>query len=88
MVEHCPSKSMVAGSSPALRSSEDQAMPKPNLVTLTAPEKIWLQVSDEKSDRNLTFYPCEDVSWATRPVLACEVEYVRADLARAKRKTK
>ena len=63
-------------------------MPKPNRVTLTAPERIWLQVSDEKSDRNLTFYPCEDFSWTTRPVLACEVEYIRADLARVKRKAK
>ena len=63
-------------------------MPKPNRVTLTAPKRIWLQVSNEKSDRDLPFYPCENVPWTAQRVLACEVEYIRADLVPAKRKTK
>ena len=62
-------------------------MTKPNRVTLTAPKRIWLQVSDEKSDRNLPFPPPGgDITWCAESVEVCEVEYVRADLARAKRR--
>lgn len=56
----------------------------PNKVTKTAPEKIWIQVSDEASDCREQFpQPSEDMTWCWDSVLACEVEYVRADLAAA-----
>ena len=60
-------------------------MPKPNRVTLTAPKRIWLQVSEDKNDRKESFPPIPDgdITWAAERVLSCEVEYVRADLARA-----
>ena len=65
-------------------------MPKPNRVTLTAPKRIWLQVSEDKNDRREPFppFPDGDITWSAEPVLSCEVAYVRADLARVKRKTK
>lgn len=55
-----------------------------NTVTTTAPTRIWLQVSDDRSDADLEFPdPTEDLTWCQDSVLACEVEYVRADLVRA-----
>lgn len=60
-------------------------MSTPNRVTLTAPKKIWLQISDEKSDRKEPFTSsCAEITWCEDSVLACEVKYVRADLVRAK----
>lgn len=51
-------------------------------VTATAPERIWLQVSDDSIDREVEFpWQHEDVTWCQDSTLACEVEYIRADLA-------
>ena len=63
-------------------------MNKPTRVTLTAPKRIWLQVSDEKADRKEPFPPTPDgdITWCHESVFDCEVAYIRADLARAKRK--
>ena len=54
-----------------------------NKVTLTAPSEIWLQVSDDASDRDEAFPPLlnEEITWFHESVLGCEVKYVRADLA-------
>ena len=59
-----------------------------NRVILTAPKKIWLQVSEDKNDRREPFPPIPDgeLTWCHESVCACEVAYVRADLARAKGK--
>lgn len=57
-----------------------------NKVTLTAPERIWLQVSDDEVDLQEPFpKPSDDcfVTWCRDSALNCEVEYVRADLVRA-----
>jgi hypothetical protein len=51
------------------------------LVTTTAPETIWLQVSDDELDCAEPF-PSDDpegVTWCATSVLSCEVKYVRAD---------
>ncbi len=47
----------------------------------TAPERIWLQISDEARD-NHEMFPCVNgnITWHEGPVLAAEVGYVRADL--------
>lgn len=56
----------------------------PNKVTKTAPERIWVQVSDDTHDCRKPFpEPNEDMTWCVDSVMACEVEYVRADLAAA-----
>jgi hypothetical protein len=56
----------------------------PNRVTKTAPERIWVQVSDDAQDCREPFpEPNEGMTWCGDSVLACEVEYVRADLAAA-----
>ena len=49
----------------------------------TAPERIWLQVSDEPADIDDPFpRPITDeMTWSTGQCVACEVEYVRADLS-------
>ena len=48
----------------------------------TAPERIWLQVGDQASDGDYQFPEHHDeVSWCADSVVACEVPYVRADLA-------
>ena len=55
-----------------------------NKVTKTAPTRIWLQVSDDARDARKPFpEPHSDLTWCRDSVLACEVEYVRADLVRA-----
>ncbi len=55
-------------------------------LTLTAPPVIYLQVSDDKDDRNIEF-PADaftyEVTWCRDSVLEAEVKYVRADLAAA-----
>lgn len=46
----------------------------------TAPERIYLQISDDESHADQEF-PCGyDVTWCSDSVLALEVEYVRADI--------
>ena len=51
-----------------------------NKVTETAPKRIWIQISDEPEDCEESFQePSEDMTWCQDSVLACEVEYVRAD---------
>lgn len=53
-----------------------------NKVTRTAPRMIYLQVSDDPDDVRETFpAPSEDMTWCADSVLACEVTYLRADLA-------
>lgn len=50
----------------------------------TAPERIWLQVGDQPGDGDYPFPEHHDeVSWCADSVVACEVPYVRADLAAA-----
>lgn len=55
----------------------------PNKVTKTAPERIWLQVSDEATACREPFPGNDEATWCSQSVTACEVEYVRADLAAA-----
>lgn len=50
------------------------------VVVRTAPERIWLQVSDDRDHFNEPF-PGEEVTWCADSILQCEVEYVRSDLA-------
>ncbi|WP_041208807.1 hypothetical protein [Aeromonas jandaei] len=48
----------------------------------TAPERIWLQVGDSQGDSDYPFPEHHDeVTWCSDSVIACEVPYVRADLA-------
>ncbi|MGL5293313.1 MAG: hypothetical protein ACRC9V_06050 [Aeromonas sp.] len=48
----------------------------------TAPERIWLQVGDQSHYHSEPFPEHNDeVSWCSDSVVACEVPYVRADLA-------
>ena len=54
-----------------------------NKVTKTAPERIWLQVSDDAAHCREPFPGNDEATWCSQSVLACEVEYVRADLAAA-----
>jgi hypothetical protein len=54
-----------------------------NKLTKTAPERIYLQVSDDPDHYNTEFVD-DDVTWCRDSVMACEVEYVRADLAAKK----
>ena len=48
----------------------------------TASERIWLQVSDDAEHYNADFPASADdaVTWCQDSVLACEIEYMRADL--------
>ena len=57
----------------------------PNEVTRTAPERIWLQVSNDAYDCDQPFPPVPDadLTWCHESVEDCEVAYVRADLAAA-----
>lgn len=60
------------------------SMPPVNITETirTAPERIWLQVADQKEDSDYPFPEFHDeVSWCADSVVACEVPYVRADLA-------
>ena len=61
-----------------------------NKVTRTAPERIWLQVSDEREDCNEPFPQIidTDITWHYYSVMECEVEYIRADLVRSARGTR
>lgn len=56
-----------------------------NKVTSTAPERIWLQVSDDADDCDLpfTYTYSDEVTWCEDSVTACQVEYVRADITEA-----
>jgi hypothetical protein len=58
-----------------------------NKLTETAPERIWLQISDDEDDLNYP-YPShhEDVTWCQDSVVAAEVAYARADLHEAAQK--
>lgn len=48
----------------------------------TAPERIWLQVGDQVGDGDHQFPEHHDeVTWCADAMVACEVPYVRADLA-------
>ncbi|MFH7526525.1 hypothetical protein AB2J22_13265 [Aeromonas sp. A5] len=48
----------------------------------TAPERIWLQVGDQSHYHSEPFpIDTSEVSWCADSVAACEVPYVRADLA-------
>lgn len=46
----------------------------------TAPERIFLQISDDDDDRDEPFPYNDEVTWCADSVVATEVEYVRADL--------
>lgn len=51
------------------------------LVQTTAPERIYLAVSDEEYDRDRRFLEHDEIGWSTDEPLAVCVPYVRADLA-------
>ena len=51
-------------------------------VVVTAPERIWLQISEDKMDQHEDFPANDEVTWCRDSVVSCEVEYVRKDLAR------
>ncbi|NII73954.1 hypothetical protein FHW84_002527 [Dyella sp. SG562] len=64
-----------------MTSYTDEQVPK---VVLTAPERIYLQVSDQEWDSDKPFPgDCDGVSWWKESVLDVEVQYVRADLFEA-----
>lgn len=54
-------------------------------VVRTAPARIYLQVSDDRDHESEPFPDAhgDEVTWCADSVLACEVEYIRADLAPA-----
>ena len=58
--------------------------PKITKVAETAPERIWLQVSDLAEDNEEPFpvdgSTYEGITWCCDSVLDCEVQYVRADV--------
>lgn len=59
-------------------SYTDEQVPE---VVRTAPERIFLQVSDQEWDADKPFpVDCDGVSWWKESVLDVEVQYVRADL--------
>jgi hypothetical protein len=58
-----------------------QAIAVPTAVA-TAPERIWLQIGDDRDCMDEPF-PGDEVTWCADSVLGAEVEYVRADLAAA-----
>ena len=55
-------------------------------LTDTAPQRIFLQVSDEEGDEDCVFSDLQrdgaEVTWCDASMVCCEVEYVRADVAR------
>ena len=67
----------------ALRAwlAQPEVAPLP-LVQATAPREIWLQISDDAWDSAEPFPDGEvGITWCQDSVVACEVRYVRADLA-------
>jgi hypothetical protein len=55
-------------------------------VVRTAPQRIWLQVSDDASHMHTDFPRSPDgdeITWSPSQTLDCEVEYLRVDLAAA-----
>lgn len=61
-----------------------------NQLTITAPERIWLQVNPEAVSENDEPFPSdhEGITWCQDSVGGDEVEYVRADLVAAKKSLK
>lgn len=58
-----------------------------NRLTQTAPERIWLQISDCKNHTDEMFPPIHgDITWCQDSVGGSEVPYVRADLYEAQSK--
>lgn len=53
------------------------------LLVLTAPERVWLQVSDDADHYREAWdhASAESATWCADSVLECEVPYVRADIA-------
>ncbi len=60
--------------------------PKVSKLEETAPEEIYLQVSDDTDHYDEPWVPRNDdsVTWCVDSVIACEVKYVRADLYAAR----
>ena len=58
-------------------------------LTDTAPQRIFLQVSDEEGDEDCVFSDLQrdgaEVTWCDASMVCCEVKYVRADLDAALR---
>ena len=55
-----------------------------NELTRTAPQRVFLQISDDEANYNDP-WPAEseysgDITWCSESALACEVEYTREDL--------
>ena len=56
-------------------------MSKTTPLQATAPRKIWLQISDD-ADHHAEPFPREaEITWCEDSVTACQVGYVREDLA-------
>lgn len=53
-----------------------------HVAVQTAPETIWLQISDDEDNLNEPFPANEEVTWCADSVLSAQVKYVRADLCR------
>lgn len=60
-----------------------------NKLTETAPQRIFLQVSDEDGDEDCVFSDLQrdgaEVTWCDASMVCCEVRYVRADIHAALR---
>lgn len=59
-----------------------------DLLTPSAPERIWLCISDDEDHYAEPFPACygDEVTWSSDKPCACTVEYVRADIAREARR--
>lgn len=80
-------RSALRGLEPGETDAAPAGMVQTNECTRTAPKRIWLQVGADSYDCNAPFPADVDgITWCAEPVLDCEVEYVRADLAAAEGK--
>jgi hypothetical protein len=56
-------------------------MTKLTPLQATAPRKIWLQISDDARHHAEPFPREAEITWCEDSVTACQVGYVRADIA-------
>lgn len=69
------------------RADRDGKAEAVTALTKSAPERIWLQISDDE-DHHAEPFPVgvnAEITWCQDSVLACEVEYMRADIHAAER---
>jgi hypothetical protein len=55
------------------------------LAVSTAPERIWLQIGDDQDylSEPFPYSAGEEITWCQDSVVAAEVKYIRADIAKA-----